>query len=314
MRFVQRGAAVRRATLLYNPNAGTAIDPDAVASAIGDVGFDVRTVRKAELDEALVDPGDVVVVAGGDGTVALAARRLAGTGVGLVVLPSGTANNIGRALGLDADLEVVLRTLDDPHEVRLDLGRCDGLGWHERFVEGVGVGAFAHLLTDHASKKDKQHDRALALLRKVVDEYAPQSFGLNVDGEDLSDRFLLVAAMNVCCVGPNLALAPDACFDDGQLDLVLARADQRSAFLEYLDRRLDGEHDAELPFERRRARHVRIEGDEHSLHIDASGRTLHGPLDVGVVEGAVRVWLPPPPVTRAATRRSRVGSSRSSRA
>ncbi len=305
---------MRRATLLYNPNAGTAIDPRTVIEAIADVGFDVRAVRKAELDEALVDPGDVVVVAGGDGTVALAARRLAGTGVALVVLPSGTANNIGRALGVGADLETVARTLDDPHEVRIDLGRCDGLGWHERFVEGVGVGVFAHVLTERASKKDKPQERALALLREVVDDYPPQSFGLNVDGDELSDRFLLVAVMNVCCIGPNLALAPDARVDDGELDVVLARADLRSAFLEYLDRRLEGDDAATLPFERRRARHVRIDGDEHSLHVDASGRTLHGSLDVGVIEGAVRLWLPRGAVTRAATRRSRAGTARSSRA
>jgi diacylglycerol kinase (ATP) len=50
--------------------------------------------------EALLEARpDVVAAAGGDGTVAAAARTLAGQGISLAILPMGTANNIARSLG-----------------------------------------------------------------------------------------------------------------------------------------------------------------------------------------------------------------------
>jgi diacylglycerol kinase family enzyme len=62
------------------------------------------------LDAALAKPrvletGEWIVVAGGDGSVRKIALQLIGSGKPLVVLPLGTANNIARSLGLLASSE-----------------------------------------------------------------------------------------------------------------------------------------------------------------------------------------------------------------
>ena len=76
---------------------------------------------------------DLVVAAGGDGTVRACAEALAGTGIPLAIVPLGTANLVARALGVPGQagraLEVAFGGRDHP----IDLGRVTG-------VDGPGMG------------------------------------------------------------------------------------------------------------------------------------------------------------------------------
>jgi hypothetical protein len=88
-----------------NPAAGSAA---AAREAIArDPRFDLRLASPLELPDALraeVERGTPrVLVAGGDGTLTLAARSLAGSATAMAVLPGGTLNHFARDLGLPAD-------------------------------------------------------------------------------------------------------------------------------------------------------------------------------------------------------------------
>jgi len=94
-----------RIPAFVNSSAGSA---EAAREAIAaDPRFELRETTPRELPDALraeVARGTPrVVVAGGDGTVTLAARALAGTSTALAVLPGGTLNHFARDLGLPAD-------------------------------------------------------------------------------------------------------------------------------------------------------------------------------------------------------------------
>ena len=99
----------------------------------------------------------LVVVAGGDGTVARVARRMVGRGVPVAILPAGTANNIARSLGLlKQPFEELVRGWRDARRVQLDVGIAAG-PWGERyFVEGLGAGLFAGLLVRSEENKEKE--------------------------------------------------------------------------------------------------------------------------------------------------------------
>ncbi len=93
-----------RVTLIYNPGSGDDEQPAAdqfleLIRAAGHV-VSYRPWNSDEWHAALVDPGDLVAVAGGDGTVGAVAGRLVGRHVPIAVLPVGTANNISKTLGL----------------------------------------------------------------------------------------------------------------------------------------------------------------------------------------------------------------------
>ncbi|HEX5302745.1 MAG TPA: diacylglycerol kinase family protein, partial [Streptosporangiaceae bacterium] len=77
---------------------------------------------------AIAAGADLVVAAGGDGTVRACAEALAGTGIPLAIVPLGTANLVARALGVPGQagraLEVAFGGRDQP----IDLGRVTGAG------------------------------------------------------------------------------------------------------------------------------------------------------------------------------------------
>jgi diacylglycerol kinase family enzyme len=89
---------------------------------------------------------DLILAAGGDGTVMACVTGLAGSGVPLAVLPGGTGNllalNLNLPHGLDGALEVALH--GDRRE--LDVGTLDGGG--DRFELMTGLGFDAAMLRD----------------------------------------------------------------------------------------------------------------------------------------------------------------------
>ena len=80
-----------KVSLLYNPNAGDRVPLDRIREAIAHHGHDlIRMVEKnTSLEQLLDDRPDIVVAAGGDGTVAAAARLLAHRRIPLAILPVG---------------------------------------------------------------------------------------------------------------------------------------------------------------------------------------------------------------------------------
>ena len=144
-----------RITLIHNPGAGRQGNEDAekLRRFLAEHGYDVRYQSSKEEDwkKALKKPAEMIVVAGGDGTVAKVTRRMVGRGIPVGLLPSGTANNIARTLGLlERPFEELVRGWQNGRRRKLDVGVAKG-PWGERyFVEGVGAGVFASLLAHPA--------------------------------------------------------------------------------------------------------------------------------------------------------------------
>src|SRR5205823_7599045 len=155
-----------RITLIHNPGAGRQHAGDAakLRKFLSDAGHEVRyqSAKEDGWKGALKKPAELVVVAGGDGTVAKVTRRMVGRGVPVGVLPSGTANNIARALGLlERPFEELVRGWEKPRRVKLDVGIAAG-PWGERyFVESVGAGLFASLLIKPPRKKQNKPKNAV---------------------------------------------------------------------------------------------------------------------------------------------------------
>ncbi len=91
-----------RATLFHNPSAGHKAEKDDILAAMKLAGFDVRyvSVKGDDVEEALEKKAGLIVIAGGDGTIAEVLTRLPNRSVPVALLPLGTANNIARSLGI----------------------------------------------------------------------------------------------------------------------------------------------------------------------------------------------------------------------
>lgn len=235
-----------RVTLIHNPSAGAqGAQRDELVRLLESEGHEVRyhCAKDADWAAAVAEPGDLVAVAGGDGTVARVAKYIGGTGRPLAPLPCGTANNIARALGMgDIPLEQVVRGWKDGRKVKLDLGVASGPWGRRAFVEGIGAGLFAGALPhveesgtiDNIDRPDARVAYALQLLREELRRCPPVSLRATLDGHDLSGEYVMFEALTLPYVGPNLHLAPDSRPGDGWLTVVLVGRAQRDRLTEDL--------------------------------------------------------------------------------
>jgi diacylglycerol kinase (ATP) len=225
-----------QATLIYNPNAGTTaqLSPDKLLEALGQAGYDpiyAPTLEEEDLGDALAGARDLVVVAGGDGSIRAAAIRLLERGIPIAPLPMGTANNICRMLEINGSPLDIIAGLAHAEERSINIWRVITPHGPDYFIEAMGIGVFADILEDYRPEEGKSVRRGVQTIRKVLNGYQPKFFHINVDGQDFSGSYLLCEVMNAPTVGFHFALAPDARPDDGYFDLVLIHDNQRASYV-----------------------------------------------------------------------------------
>jgi diacylglycerol kinase family enzyme len=267
-----------RITLMHNPKAGDAEHGrKQLMAALAKAGHHVnyQSTKKGDYKKGLKKPTDLVLAAGGDGTVVKVACRLIDTGIPLSVLPLGTANNLARSLGFVASPEEIIARLQDGEKRAFDIGVARGPWGKWYFFEAVGGGLFADYLgaAEGEGKKNKKLSREqemtrhVSLLQRMLHDYPARRWKIDIDGEDISDRYILWEAMNIRSVGPALYLASHAATKDGQLDFVCARETDRSLLMEHLAARLaEKKHKFPLPI--RKFRQLRIVWRGSTLHLD----------------------------------------------
>ncbi len=230
-------------SLVHNPTAGGGQDADEAVALLTEAGHKVRhRSTKGRWKVLLQDPGDLLVAAGGDGTVRKVALAAAEVEVPFAILPIGTANNIAKTLGLMGDARTLVESWSAQLEqgTPFDFGEVNGK-W---FVESVGGGPIPELIARSdeieadATLLGRETDRALHLFRELVADAPTMRWRVCLDGADISGEFLAVEVVNIRFVGSNIPIAPEADPTDGLLDVVLIGEAERQSLLDYLDGRL----------------------------------------------------------------------------
>ncbi|MES2564144.1 MAG: diacylglycerol kinase family protein [Pseudomonadota bacterium] len=279
-RILSGDAIFVRISLIHHPSAGDDDQPDAEALTRL-LRHHSHTVRYQSADEdiwgaVLDEPADLVVVAGGDGTVGRVARKLIGRDLPLAPLPLGTANNISRTLGLTGrSIDEIVQGWRHAERITFDAGVAQGPWGSRYFIEGFGIGLFACTIPAAERSKTLQNlDEAQAkvayavgMLRERLHRCPSLHLQMKLDGRSLSDDYVLFEAMNMEFVGPNLHLAPDMRPNDGLLDVVLVTADERDALEEPLSKWQHGS--LERPhLTSHRARAITLNWTGYEVHID----------------------------------------------
>jgi diacylglycerol kinase (ATP) len=212
------------ARLLYNPSSAGGRWAGRLERLAREHGLEVCPSRSAEelTEQALLaaERGhERLLVAGGDGTVHHAIRGLAGTDCALAILPTGTGNDLARALGLERDLARAVSRALSGRPRRIDLGRIDGRPYAG--VAGLGLdGEVNRFLARRASGPRRAWLYAYATLRTLL-SFEPPGVRLEAHGQRYEGPVLLVALANSPLFGGGMRIAPRARMDDGWLDLVI---------------------------------------------------------------------------------------------
>src|SRR5438034_8757860 len=130
-----------RVTLMHNPKAGDAEHGEKqLMTALAKAGHHAtyQSTKKSDYKKALKKSTDLVLAAGGDGTVGKIGCRLIDSGIPLGVLPLGTANNLARSLGFIASPEEIITGLEAAERRALDIGLARGPWGKRYFFESAG--------------------------------------------------------------------------------------------------------------------------------------------------------------------------------
>lgn len=196
---------------------------------------------KAAVEEARDSEADVVLVAGGDGTVRVAAEALAGSGIGMALLPSGTGNLLARNLGIDVTfLRASVRTAFDGRDRDIDLGwaeleRPDGTRAKHAFAVIAGFGLDAAMIenTDSDLKKRVGWLAYIDGITKSLKKISRVGMRYRVDGEARRAVSLNTLMVGNCgALTGNVVLLPDARIDDGKLDIAILRPQDAYGWLQ----------------------------------------------------------------------------------
>jgi diacylglycerol kinase family enzyme len=129
---------------------------------------------------------------------------------------------------------------------------------------------------EHHKVTEKKLTSVLEFMHLRLDGCVPMPLKLKLDERDLSDEYVLVEAMNIRSIGPNLCLAPDADPGDGLLDVVLVSNDEREQLKRSLSDRLEGKSDCAV-LNVQKGRHLHIECEQFPIHIDDDIQKKSGP-------------------------------------
>lgn len=235
--------AARRAAVVVNP---VKVDLDQLRAVVGDAEHTAGFASSLWLETTADDPGiemareavaqgvDVVLAAGGDGTVRAVAEGLRGSESAMGIVPSGTGNLLARNLGVP---------LDDPSGCvaaafkgrtrAIDVATVQTTGpeggtQEHTFVVMAGIGLDAEMAAN-AEDDVKKRVGWLAYVKPVLDSMRGGSrtrVRYRVDGHAAhSTRVHTLLVGNCGDLPGKVRLLPDAALDDGVLDVVTLRPD-----------------------------------------------------------------------------------------
>ncbi len=244
--------------------------------------------------EAAAEGYDLVIAAGGDGTINCVVNGLGDSGVPLGIIPLGTGNVLAHHLGIPVNsIEGAIQVLYEARVASIDVATVNG----RRFLLMAGFG-FDAAVVEAVSPKVKDVLGTMAYAPAVLQQllrYAPTRFRLTLDeGAICEIKAYAVIVANCGTYAYNFRIAPEAAIDDGLLDVLVFEAEKGStlhligqALDSLLERRLLG---TDLIYFR--SARVRVESDP-PVRMQTDGDVFcETPVDIEVLPGALKLLVP----------------------
>jgi YegS/Rv2252/BmrU family lipid kinase len=227
------GMAFKRAQVIVNPAAGQdkpILGTINKAFQEADIEWDMFLTKQAGdgyhfAQDAFAGDVDIVVVYGGDGTVAEVANGLSGTNMPLAILPGGTANVMSVELGIPADLTAALALVcGDVGTIRtIDMGRVRD----QLFLLRLGIGYWAEI-TKNSPREAKNQIGNLAYILSALQQLGKTQnaiYRFKLDHEEVEVEGIACMIANSGNIGlPGLKLSQSIDVGDGLLDVIVIRS------------------------------------------------------------------------------------------
>ncbi|MFL5628057.1 MAG: diacylglycerol/lipid kinase family protein [Ktedonobacteraceae bacterium] len=235
---------------------------------------------------------DLVIAAGGDGTIHAVASGLIKRESTLGIIPMGTMNNLAHSLGIPLPVEAACAIIGQGETRALDVGQIN----EQTFIEVAGVGFEASLFP---AAEDIKKSGLIPTVRGVMQglykllTFRPTKLKISFDEKNIrSYDAIQVTICNAPYYGDHFQLAPNILMDDGVLDVFIYRYFSKLEYIKHAISISQGRRVFQPKISRRRVQSLHIASSE-PLDIHADGLP-HGqtPANVTVASGALRVLVP----------------------
>ncbi|HLX57502.1 MAG TPA: diacylglycerol kinase family protein [Ktedonobacteraceae bacterium] len=295
-----------RAALIFNPTAGIStitekrMSPEeterTILEGLRAYGIEPQllytTLEEAgqSLAKQAADAGvELVIAAGGDGTIHAVASGLVGTQSALGIISTGTMNNLARSLNIPDTIPAACITIANGKTRTIDVGKIND----HIFVEVAGIGLEAALTP---IGEEIKHPGVLSTIHGVLDAlktffgYKAARMKITFDGGQRGPYHALqVTICNSPYYGLHLQAAPDILMDDGLLDVIVYRNFNKFEYLRHAVSMLLGRKPYQPKAKHRRVRSMRVTTNK-PVEIQADGELFgYTPAEVTVLPGALRV-------------------------
>jgi diacylglycerol kinase (ATP) len=294
--------------VLVNPVSGRGVGADSGQIAVERLrarGVDVRVYQgtsEAEtvtLGERAVDEApDVLVVAGGDGTVSSVLGPVLASGVPLAVIPGGTGNDLAREHGIPLDDAAAAAdlVLDGAHR-RVDTGTVTADDGTVRHFVTVLCAGLDSLTNERTNRMTWPTGPARYQVAVYLEWLRLRRFGyrlLPAGAPALEQDGYMLAVGLTRYYGGGVPICPGADPTDGLLDVTLVQAVGRFRVLAFDSLIKAGRHVGRSDVTTLRASAIRLESPE-GLVAYADGEHV-GPLPLTVTahRQALTLCVPPP--------------------
>jgi diacylglycerol kinase family enzyme len=291
--------------VIMNRGAGGPDDPEArIAELFRAQGESPRILQPDDqrdiaslAQEAGRTDEEIIVAAGGDGTVNAVAAELAGTNKVLGVLPVGTLNHFAKDLGIPLDLEAAVKTVLHGRAMSVDAGEVNG----RIFINNSSLGIYPQIV----SRREAQQNRLArgkwpAFLWATVQAFHRFPFldlRVTFEGQQITRKtaFLFVGNNEYEIAG--FRLGSRACLNGGKLGLYLSHGTGRLGLFRLALHALLGRVDQAKDFEVFCVAEARIETRKRRLLVACDGEVewMETPLHYRIRPGALRVLVPGEP-------------------
>ena len=243
---------MKRARLIYNPTAGREEVKKNLADllvTLEDGGLEtscyatkgpgdaVQAARQAAMNDF-----DIVIAAGGDGTIYEVVNGLAPLlkRPTLGIIPGGTTNDFARAIGLPRHIDKAAEVIADANTIPIDIGRLN-----ERYFINIAGGGWLTDVTYDVPSKLKTVIGQLAYYAKSLEKLPlirPIRVTIETNDDVLEETVMLFLIANSNSVGGFEKLAPDAKLNDGLFDVIVVKKMNLAEFIRLAGLAIRGEH------------------------------------------------------------------------
>jgi len=251
--------------------------------------------------QAVAAGADLIVAAGGDGTIhevaaALiraphAARSAATT---LAILPLGSMMNLARALGIPRGLDEAAALIARGRIVRMDVGLVRTAATESFFLEAAGVGLDAGIFA-YSNQLEGGKWRYLLPLLRFLARYRARPARIEVDGRRITvPRALMLSVAISPYIGMALTLAPGAKLDDRHFDVVVREAAGRADMVRHAAAMLLGTEPRSPGALTLRGRRVTVDHLRGPMLVHADGELVgRTPAELELLPGALAIVAAP---------------------